>query len=56
MIERVAINAKVQGMAPDFKARMVAVAYSSHIRLWSFQDEMSSVEIGELVFLTCWDV
>ncbi|XP_039257042.2 SH3KBP1-binding protein 1-like [Styela clava] len=46
IVERVAINAKVQGMAPDSKARMVAVGYSCHIRLWSFQDELTSNEIG----------
>nr|CAB3258206.1 BTB/POZ domain-containing protein KCTD3 [Phallusia mammillata] len=45
-IERAAINAKVQGMAPDSKARMIAVAFSSCIRLWSFQDEHNFTEIG----------
>ncbi|XP_076807120.1 BTB/POZ domain-containing protein KCTD3-like isoform X2 [Clavelina lepadiformis] len=45
-VRRVAINAKVQGMAPDSKTRMVAAAFSSTIRLWSFQDDVTFAEIG----------
>uniref|UniRef100_H2YKV9 BTB domain-containing protein n=1 Tax=Ciona savignyi TaxID=51511 RepID=H2YKV9_CIOSA len=45
-VGRIAINAKVHGMAPDSKTRMVAAAFSSSIRLWSFQDEAQFTEIG----------
>lgn len=45
-IKRVAINTKVQGMAPESKTRMVAVAFTSHICLWSFEDENNFAEVG----------
>lgn len=45
-ISRLAINTKVQGMAPDSKTRMVAVAFTSHICLWSFEDEVTFNEVG----------
>nr|XP_026695962.1 BTB/POZ domain-containing protein KCTD3 [Ciona intestinalis] len=46
-VQQIAINAKVHGMAPDSKTRMVAAAFSTNIRLWSFQDEAQFTEIGK---------
>ena len=45
-VQRLAINTKVQGMAPNSKTRMVAAAFSSHICLWSFEGDENFTEVG----------
>jgi len=45
-IKRLSINTKVQGMAPESKTKMIAVAFKSKIKLWSFADDNNFTEIG----------